>query len=190
MNPSRRPAREAALRALYEIEVGKERWETALNNVSETGISPQHFTFCVRLVKGYLQYRKTIDPLVASYLRDWTWERIPAIDRNLLRMAAYELLHEQVPPAVTIDEAVELAKRYSTVESSKFINGVLASLLRDHPKEVAEEFFEEAAVPEPELEEEEEITEEEAEEVKSNFWKIRKRDESKESEEASSPTDS
>ncbi len=78
---------------------------------------------------GVEKHQPELDRLIARFAIDWTLGRMPVIDRTLLRMATYELLHQpDVPAAVTISEAVELAKQYSTEESGRFVNGVLASI--------------------------------------------------------------
>lgn len=94
-------------------------------------VSDQVAAYLVRLVHGALASRAEIDARVAALSRDWSLERQPAVDRNILRIAAFEILNKQAPVAVAIDEAVELAKKYSTEESGKFVNGVLGALAAD-----------------------------------------------------------
>ena len=89
--------------------------------------------YAVTLVEGVTEHRARIDELLASYAVDWPLDRMPAVDRNLLRIGAYELLFQpDVPAGVAISEAVELATSLSTEESPKFVNGVLAHLAQDH----------------------------------------------------------
>lgn len=84
------------------------------------------------IVDGVTDHRDRIDDLIMSYAQGWTLERMPHIDRALLRMASWEILfNEEVPAAVAIDEAVELAKEYSTDDSGRFVNGVLGKIA-DH----------------------------------------------------------
>ena len=81
------------------------------------------------MVLGVTDHGAEVDELITRYAIDWTLDRMPVIDRTLLRMATFELLHRpDVPTAVVISEAVELAKQYSTEESGRFVNGVLASI--------------------------------------------------------------
>lgn len=81
------------------------------------------------IVDGVADHREEIDELIASYAQGWTLERMPNVDRAVLRIASWELLHNpEVPPAVAIDEAVELAKEYSTDDSGRFVNGVLGKI--------------------------------------------------------------
>ncbi len=90
--------------------------------------------YSVELVEGVLAHRAELDALISTSSQEWTIERMPPIDRNLLRIGGYELLHrDDVPDAVAINEAVELAARLSTDESATFINGVLGRLLSRKP---------------------------------------------------------
>ena len=124
---SRREGRERALSLLYEAEA-KEQSPSEL--LGELPLSPSPFV--ADLVEGVSRDREVIDDLIGRYAIDWSLERMPAIDRNLLRMAVYELLRQpDVPLAAVISEAVELAKRYSTDESGRFVNGVLSSVAKE-----------------------------------------------------------
>ncbi len=95
--------------------------------LAELPLEPE--PYALRLARGMDARRDDIDALISRHASGWTIDRMPAIDRALLRMATYELLAEpDVPVAVVIDEAVELAKDYSTEDSGRYVNGVLASL--------------------------------------------------------------
>lgn len=121
---SRRESRERALSLLYEAEV-KELSPAAL--LAELPLQPEEFV--ADLVQGVGVHQARIDALIGRFSVDWALDRMPAIDRNLLRLAVYELLERpDVPLGAVISEAVELAKRYSTEESGRFVNGVLASV--------------------------------------------------------------
>ncbi len=121
---SRREARERALSLLYEAEVKGLAPETLLG---ELPLAPDPFVG--DLVAGVSKQQALIDDLIARYAIDWALERMPAVDRNVLRLAVYELLERpDVPVAAVISEAVELAKRYSTEESGRFVNGMLSSI--------------------------------------------------------------
>lgn len=87
--------------------------------------------FTRALVEGVEAHRAVIEELISRYSRRWAIPRMPVVDRNVLRLATYELLHEPTPPAVVIDEAIDLAKRLSTDDSGRFVNGVLESIRRD-----------------------------------------------------------
>ncbi|MCP9946498.1 transcription antitermination factor NusB [Streptomyces somaliensis] len=83
--------------------------------------------YTMELVEGYAGYARRIDELIAAYAVGWTLDRMPVVDRNILRLGAYELVWaDAVPDAVAIDEAVQLAKEFSTDESPSFVNGMLA----------------------------------------------------------------
>jgi N utilization substance protein B len=117
-------ARERAMSVLYEAE---QRGIAAADVLAEMVTPAEALT--VELVGGVDAHRQQIDELFAAHLRDWTLHRLPALDRAVLRVATYELLHRpDVPTAVVLDEAVNLAKRYSTDDSGRFVNGVLASV--------------------------------------------------------------
>jgi len=121
---SRRAARERALSLLYEAEA-KDVGADAL--LLELPVAPD--PYAADLVRGVSERRTEIDALIARMSRDWPLQRMPAIDRNLLRLAVYELLgRTEVPVGVVIDEAVELAKLYSTDDSGRFVNGVLSAV--------------------------------------------------------------
>lgn len=129
---SRRLAREAALRVLFQVEVGHADIDDALHyNAVELGLDESGRAFAATLSRGALQHRQDLDSLVEQLAVDWRVDRMPYVDRNILRMAAYELLHRnETPPSVAVNEAVELAKMYGDTNSGRFINGVLGNLLR------------------------------------------------------------
>jgi N utilization substance protein B len=133
---SRRKAREAALRALYELEFGKRPLHTILKDTIEAAsLDPELTNYAERLITGVREHQASIDDNLAKLILEYDFDRIAAIDRNVMRIAAFELYYEPpVPPAVTINEAIEIAKKYSTAESGKFVNGVLGRLLKESPK--------------------------------------------------------
>ena len=129
--PSRRMARELALQALFSVEIGHrdaaEVLDEYLTAFSESG----QRLFVKDLVLGTLEHAQESDERIKPLLEGWTIERLPTIDRLLLRMAAFELRHRpETPRPVIINEAVELAKRFSTEDSGRFVNGVLSALVR------------------------------------------------------------
>jgi N utilization substance protein B len=133
---SRRQAREAALRALYQIEVGKADLECALEDLeASAGLPPDLIDFAVSVVKGVTSEFAELKGLIESSLLEWDFERLTPVDRALLLIGAYELMRcPVIPPAVSINEAVELAKRYGAAESGSFVNGVLAAVAARSPK--------------------------------------------------------
>jgi len=121
---------------LYEVEFGQISAAEALAaTLEEAQLSPDLNEFATMLVNGVLGDLADLDSRLSNLILDYAFERVAAVDRNVMRMAAYELFHlPSVPPAVTLNEAVEIAKKYSTAESGKFVNGVLGKLLLDTPK--------------------------------------------------------
>lgn len=127
---SRRAARKRALDILYEADLLRQAPTTVLASHLEGDEPPGEFT--VALVRGVDRHRGELDTLIASHARDWRLERMPVVDRNLLRIGLFEILHSgDVPAAVAIDEAVDLAKELSTDDSGRFVNGLLARVARE-----------------------------------------------------------
>ena len=121
---TRREARERALELLYEAEAKAVAPADVLDGLT---ISPD--PYAVELVTGISEHLADLDERIAGLARDWTVDRMPWVDRNILRLGAEELLHHpDVPLAVIINEAVDLAKRFSTEEAGRFVNGVLSAL--------------------------------------------------------------
>ena len=120
----RRQARERALSLLYEAE-SKDVSPAAV--LAALPVEPAQFA--IDVVRGVGDHMAELDTWISDYARDWTIDRMPALDRALLRMGVFELLHRlDVPTGAVISEAVELAQRFSTDESSRFVNGMLARI--------------------------------------------------------------
>ena len=128
---SRRTSRELALRALYQIDVGKASPEEAIQAVSDAErYADETLAFARELVLGVAEHGGRIDSVIQKYARDWSLDRMADVDRNILRLAMYELRYLlDIPPSVSVDEAVELAKKYSTAESGRFVNGILGTVI-------------------------------------------------------------
>lgn len=126
---ARSKARKAALDLLYEGDIRKTSPISFLNQRSgDLEFVIRDFT--KELVQGVDENRRKIDELITTYSQGWDMDRMPVIDRNILRLAIYEILwSKDVPPAVAIDEAIELAQTLSTDDSSKYINGVLSKII-------------------------------------------------------------
>ena len=121
---TRREARERALSLLYEADV---KDLPPAQVLAELPVPPEEFV--ADLVRGVGSNTERLDELIIKYLIDWTIDRMPVVDRLVLRIAAYELLERpDIPTGAVVSEAVELAKRYSTDESGRFVNGVLGSI--------------------------------------------------------------
>ena len=132
---NRRMARECALQCLYYADSAKmldgDKVEPYVEDFQrELG---ENFPFCQDLVEGTTRHLPQIDTLVSKYARNWTIDRMSVVDRSILRMAAYELVYsrEKTPVPAVIDEAIELAKKYSTDNTGKFINGLLDQLKKE-----------------------------------------------------------
>jgi transcription antitermination protein NusB len=123
--PSRHEARKQALDVLYEADL-KDR---PLAGVLAAHIRDDESldAFAVELIRGVYRHLEELDGLIEAHSRGWKLSRMPIVDRNILRLALFELLHsDEVPTAVAIDEAVELAKELSTADSGRFVNGLLS----------------------------------------------------------------
>jgi N utilization substance protein B len=129
---SRRRARELALQMLFENDLTGSSAEDMFSHFQEWNHAAESTRdYAKKLVLGTLHHRPEIDALIARQADNWRLERMPAVDRNILRMALYEIRHEPETPApVVIDEALEIAKRFSTPRSSQFINGILDGVLK------------------------------------------------------------
>jgi N utilization substance protein B len=126
----RRQSRELALQALFFLDmncsgdVDADLAAFCLENEAE--LTPTVQPFFMELVQGVMGALDRIDPMLETYSRSWKVSRMPVVDRNIMRMAAFELLERpDIPPSVTINEAVDIAKKYSTGESGPFVNGIL-----------------------------------------------------------------
>lgn len=128
---ARRKSRKRALDVLYQADLRDESirrtLESYLGQMPEP--RPEHLSYTVRLVEGVQAHLDRIDEVISSYAEGWTLDRMPVIDRNLARIAVFELLYaEDIDPPVAITEAVELARSLSTDDSPRFLNGVLGRI--------------------------------------------------------------
>jgi len=135
----RRTARECALQMLYQHDVGKEAPDAILESYWAMNEQPEKVqAFAGELVRGTISRLKEIDRTIQSHTKNWRLSRMAAVDRNILRLAVYELIADaSTPDTVVINEALEIAKKFSTNESAQFVNGVLDSIKTDLLKERA-----------------------------------------------------
>lgn len=138
----RRVAREIALQSLYQIQMtriaAREAIEVSLaeakeDNEAQLSLDGEDLSthYMEELVLGTCQHMKTIDQVLMEYLKGWKIDRLSRVDKDILRLASYEMIYrDDVPPKAVINEALELAKKYSTDESSKFVNGVLGKMIQ------------------------------------------------------------
>jgi N utilization substance protein B len=129
---ARRKARELALQMLFEYDVTGTAPADMFQRSEDLKKAPEGIRdFTKRLVAGTLEHRDALDAMISRQADNWRLMRMPIVDRNILRMALFELLHEpETPRPVVIDEALEIAKRFSTPRSSQFINGILDGVLK------------------------------------------------------------
>ncbi len=130
---SRRLARENVLKALFQWDLVEADPDRALREQCDRKpLSDKDSEFAFSLLRGVLEKQQQIDEYIEDYAHDWTLDRLANIDRNLLRLGIYELLHrEDIPAEVSVSEAVKMAKIYGAGDSYRFINGILGRLLRD-----------------------------------------------------------
>ncbi|HSO72379.1 MAG TPA: transcription antitermination factor NusB [Thermodesulfobacteriota bacterium] len=142
---SRRQSRESAIQALYQLDLNPGDFQQGLT-VFEKNYPPQEegVPFFRKLVQGVCEQKRAIDLLIRRHSQNWRLERMSPVDRNILRLAVYELrFGGDTPPKSAINEAIDLGKRYGSEESSAFINGILDSILTEIQTPVPE-----AGVPE------------------------------------------
>ncbi len=128
---ARSKARKRALDVLYASDLRAEDAVVALDRAIDAGEGPTN-DYTATLVRGVVEHRPRIDELLSTYSTDWSLERMPAVDRNALRLGVWELLWaEDVPDEVAVSEAIALVRDLSTDESPQFVNGLLARIARE-----------------------------------------------------------
>ena len=145
-------SREFALQVLYEVDLApsdigdllddfwKDRTDLELSSPEKIALEedkkePEVRDYTEKLVRGTLENKASIDVIIERFAENWEIERMACVDRNILRLGAYEILHiEEIPVKVAINEAVELAKRYGEQDSSKFVNGILDRIAKTECK--------------------------------------------------------
>ena len=136
---TRRKGREIAIQALYALEMGGSTAEEAVTYLCKEDVPSETVAFARELVMITLDNLSRIDAIIKEQTRNWELNRVAVIDRNILRMAIGEILYvKDIPAKVSIDEAIELAKKYSTEKSGKFVNGILDPIAKQ-AKEISGE---------------------------------------------------
>ena len=132
----RTQAREVVLQILYQRDLNPDPAENLTASFWETNPAPPEVReYTERIIQGTLLHLDEIDTLLSKYAEHWEIHRMAVVDRNILRFATYELLYvEDVPPKVVINEAVNIAKRFSQEESGKFVNGILDKINHTEPR--------------------------------------------------------
>jgi N utilization substance protein B len=136
---SRRKARECALQMLFAADVSDARADELVRTywaeLCDAELEEPAREFASRLASGTLANLSALDERIRSRAEHWRISRMAIVDRNVLRLAVYEFLHETTPRTVTINEALEIARRFSTYEATQFINGILDAIKRDLDEE-------------------------------------------------------
>lgn len=130
---SRRQAREAALQSLFQLEFNDNGADRALDSaLQNVRIAPIDRDYAQLLVSGTRDNLEAIDEVIKGRLKDWKLERMSGIDRNIVRLAVFEMefMADKLVPNIAINEAVELAKKYGTDDSARFVNGILGSMIK------------------------------------------------------------
>ncbi len=142
--PSRHRSRQRALQILFQLDMSRQPVDQAIESYYESLYSEEHEErperdpFTEELVRGTLDRTESIDRRISAHSEHWRVERMPAVDRNILRLAIFEMSAGATPAAVVINEALELARRFSGEESVPFINGILDAIRRELPPIPAE----------------------------------------------------
>ena len=133
----RRQARECALQILFQSDMNHKRVkkEDRVDALADKKISPQVRAFTDCLIRGVEEHQEEINCLIKRHTKNWSPDRIAVVDRNILRFSIFELLYlEDIPPKVTINEAIEIAKAFGSEDSGKFVNGILDQIHFRPPK--------------------------------------------------------
>lgn len=138
---SRKNAREVAMKLLYERQLaGEEQKETVAMLEQEFGLTDSDKKYLYDVLGGTKKYAQQINDSISKYAKGWSIQRIAKVDLSILRLSMYEIMYrDDIPDEVSINEAVELAKKYGGEKSGSFINGILGSFVRDRKKDKAEE---------------------------------------------------
>jgi N utilization substance protein B len=134
--PSRRRSRQRALQILFLWDARRQSVDEAIDAYYDTLYSeeqPARDPFVTDLVRGTVEHAAQIDEQISKHAEHWRMERMPIVDRNILRLAVFEMIHAGTPAAIAIDEALELARKFSNEESVQFVNGVLDAIRRGVP---------------------------------------------------------
>lgn len=131
---ARSRSRQRALQIMFLWDARRQPLDDVFNAYYDALLSEEHparDSYAADLVRGTVEHIEDIDERIAKHAEHWRMERMPAVDRNILRLAVYEMMFGGTPPAVTIDEALELARKFSNEESVQFVNGVLDAIHRE-----------------------------------------------------------
>ena len=127
---NRTEARAAAMKLIYEWDMGGVGGEDTLEGILEIGPGEDEYDYMRRMVDGAIAESHALDSQIEHYAKGWTLARLPKVDLAILRLGAYELALGEIPPSVAVNEAVALSRLYSSEKAGSFINGVLGSIMR------------------------------------------------------------
>jgi N utilization substance protein B len=135
---TRRKSRELAMQALFCMDMLKNESDELMEGLAEMlKLAPDIHRFYMTLIKGVIDNKARIDQLIEQFSSNWKISRMGGVDRNILRIAAYELLYcQDIPPKVSINEAVDIGKLYGTEESGSFINGILDGIFQQQISQI------------------------------------------------------
>lgn len=137
---NRRKSREGALQILFQADLGANDPHQALEyHWEQQPLADEVQSYMSQLVHGVLDYYQEIDRQLEAHSTHWKLYRMAGIDRNILRIAIYELLYEKIPATIAINEAIEIGKKYGTEDSGAFINGVLDHLAKEIPSDPSQD---------------------------------------------------
>ena len=132
---SRRAAREAAMRLLYEYSIKNELSKDSMYDMSDifqvNKLTEENLSYVETVVNEFLQHKEDIDSYIEKHSISWSLDRISKVDLSLLKLAIYEIKYKEIPFKVAINEVLELAKKYGEDSSKNFINGILASVVKE-----------------------------------------------------------
>ncbi|MCK5706314.1 MAG: transcription antitermination factor NusB [Candidatus Aureabacteria bacterium] len=132
MEGKRRKSRETVLRLLYSLELNPKSLKEALQDICIIDKIEALDEFTIKLFEGVINNKEKIDAFITEYVKNWKIERIALIDKNIMRLAIFEMTSlPDIPHIVSINEAVDIAKKYSTKDSGKFVNGILDNINKD-----------------------------------------------------------
>ncbi|MBM4076208.1 MAG: transcription antitermination factor NusB [Planctomycetes bacterium] len=140
MSNRRHKAREAALQMLYQKDLNPDVSPDEIRSQLQSALPDDHLCrFAWSLFAGVMESRTTIDHRIETAATNWTVNRMPPTDRNVIRIGAFELFYTDTPPGVVIDEAIELAKTFGGANSVAFVNGILDRLIPEEKRQASEE---------------------------------------------------
>lgn len=133
---TRTHARECVIKILYQLEIAHGTPESAADEYFQWNQEPEEvMSFARMLITGIWSYKSELDEIIKKFAENWEIDRMAIIDRNILRLGCYEIMHVgDIPPKVSINEAIELGKKFGDVESAKFVNGILDRVFKEKSK--------------------------------------------------------